>query len=90
MLIRSEGWAPILLVADLTYEASLLDDDILPGTGDATRLLNSYANVRKLRQKLPGLIIVPSHDFSASEAIAKATKGIEDTASFPLPHQRER
>lgn len=43
MLIRQEGWEPILLVGDLTYEAALLEKDIVPGTGDKDALLASFA-----------------------------------------------
>jgi N-acyl homoserine lactone hydrolase len=74
MLIRSEGWAPILLVGDLTYEAALLETGGIPGTGDAATLRASYVNVRRLKEKLPDLVIVPSHDFAAAEAIGRATQ----------------
>lgn len=73
MLIRREGWSPILLVGDLTYEAGLLEKNITPGTGDAAELRRSYAKVRGLKEQLPDLVIVPSHDFAASKAIAHAT-----------------
>ena len=43
MLIRREGWDPILLVGDLTYEAALLEQDVGPGTGDRAALLTSFA-----------------------------------------------
>ena len=72
MLIRNEGWAPILLVGDLTYEAALLERDITPGTGNARVLKETYAKVRRLRDRLPGLVIVPSHDPAASDTIARA------------------
>jgi glyoxylase-like metal-dependent hydrolase (beta-lactamase superfamily II) len=73
MLIRREGWDPILLVGDLTYEADLLDRDVVPGTGEKKSLLASFANVRRLKQRLPGLAIVASHDFAASAEISRAT-----------------
>ncbi len=69
MLIRREGWAPILLVADLTYDPKLLEQDITAGTGDTAELRASFAKVRKLKQRLPNLEIVASHDFGASETI---------------------
>lgn len=74
MLIRREGWAPIFLAGDLTYEARLLDEDVTPGTGDHTALLESFAKVRKLKDRLPDLVIVPSHDFAAKDNIARATR----------------
>ncbi len=72
MLIRREGWDPILLVGDLTYEAALLDRDIVPGTGDRKTLLASFEEVRKLKSQLPGLVVVASHDFGADAAISNA------------------
>lgn len=73
MLIRRDGWSPILLVGDLTYEAELLEKNITPGIGDAAELRKSYAKVRHLKDQLPDLVIVPSHDFTATEIIAQAT-----------------
>ena len=73
MLIRQEGWDPILLVGDLTYETALLDQGIVPGTGDKATLLASFAKVQRLRQRLPNLTIVASHDPSAEVALSQAT-----------------
>ena len=74
MLIRQDGWQSILLVADLTYETALLEEDRVPGTGDKETLLTSFAKVRRLRDRLPDLEIVASHDFAAKDAIARATR----------------
>ncbi|MGB5213928.1 MAG: N-acyl homoserine lactonase family protein [Anderseniella sp.] len=74
MLIRQDGWDPILLVGDLTYETALLEQDIVPGTGDRDTLLASFAKVRRLKSRLPGLVIVASHDFSAETAISRAMR----------------
>lgn len=75
MLIRRDGWDPVLLVGDLTYEAELLANDITPGTGDTVTLRKTYAKVRGLQEELPGLAIVPAHDFAASESISRAIRG---------------
>ena len=72
MLIRREGWAPILLIGDLAYEAALLERDQVAGTGDAAALRRSYALVRGLRERLPGLALVASHDFAAPGLIDRA------------------
>ena len=45
-----------------------------PGTGDPVELRKSFAKVRALKQRLPDLEIVASHDFAASEAISRATR----------------
>lgn len=73
MLIRQEGWNPILLVGDLTYETALLEQDIVPGTGDRETLLASFAKVRRLKERLQGLVIAASHDFTAEEVVSRAT-----------------
>lgn len=73
MLIRQAGWDPILLVGDLTYEAALLERDVVAGTGDREALLASFGKVRTLKARLPGLAIVASHDFAAAEAVSRAT-----------------
>ncbi len=74
MLVRRDGWAPILLMADLAYEAGLLERGQMPGTGDKAVLRDSYARVRRLQQKLPGLVLAASHDFAAENDIAAATR----------------
>ena len=65
MLARIEGKAPLLLVGDLTYETHLLMNDQVAGTGDKAQLRASYAKVRGLKEQLPDLVILPSHDFAA-------------------------
>ena len=72
MLIRQNGWDPILLVGDLTYEAVLLEQNIVPGTGDKETLRASFAKVRRLKHRLPGLAVVASHDFAAQEVVSRA------------------
>ena len=74
MLVRQDGWDPILLVGDLTYEAALLEQDIVPGTGDSKTLMASFEKVRRLKSQLPGLVIVASHDFGAEAAITHAMR----------------
>jgi len=68
-LVRSKGMPPVLLVADLTYAEELLMEDRVPGTGYADQLRASFAKVRALKEKLPEMMIVPSHDPEAVEAL---------------------
>ena len=72
MLVRSAEFSPILLVGDLTYELDLLMKDQIPGTGDKTQLLASFANVRALKKQLPDLVVLPTHDQAAIEALRVA------------------
>lgn len=72
MLVRSPPFAPILLVGDLAYQADLLLNDQVPGTGDAEQLRSSYAKVRALKQKLPDLVIVAAHDPNGADALKAA------------------
>jgi len=70
MLVRSEDFPPLLLVADLTYEVDLLMQDQLPGVySDNVQLKSSFAKVRGLKEKLPDLVILASHDPGASDAL---------------------
>jgi glyoxylase-like metal-dependent hydrolase (beta-lactamase superfamily II) len=80
MLVRQAGWDPILLVGDMTYETASLEKDIVPATGDRDMLLATFAKVRQLKERLPGLAIVASHDFKAEEAVARATSRTAQTA----------
>lgn len=77
MLVRSRGMSPLLLVGDLTYELDSLIKDQIPGTGNKAQLLSSFAKVRALRKQLPDLIILPSHDAAAEQALRDATQAID-------------
>lgn len=72
LLVRSSGIPPLLFVGDLTYELEPLHNDQLPGIGDPEQLKESFAKVRELEKSLPDLIVVPSHDPSASGKLAAA------------------
>lgn len=72
LFIRSEGWPPILLVGDLAYEPGLIWDGQPPGTGDAKTLRETYEKVRALRDALPDLVVIASHDTEAPALIATA------------------
>ncbi len=69
LLVRSPQLPPILLIGDLAYSADMLMQDKVPGTGDAELLRRSYAKVRQLKQRLPDLVLVPSHDVATSEML---------------------
>lgn len=72
LLIRSAGMPPLLLVGDLTYELDLLLRDQTPGLGDKQQLRASFAKVRALQDAMPDLVILPSHDPAAAQALMSA------------------
>ena len=72
MLVRSAGWPPLLLIGDLAYRTDMLLTDRVPGTGDPKRLRAAYAKVRALKEKLPDLVILPSHDPGTAHMLTQA------------------
>ena len=72
MLMRTRGFPPMLFVGDLTYDSELLMSNQLPGTGDKKQLLASFAKVQKLKRDLPDLLILPTHDGTVPDTLAKA------------------
>jgi glyoxylase-like metal-dependent hydrolase (beta-lactamase superfamily II) len=75
MLVRSGAWPPLLFVGDLAYEARSIFVYRVPGTGDPGTLQASYAKVRGLKEALPDLVILPSHDPETVERLVVATRG---------------
>lgn len=75
MLLRSDGVPPILLIGDLAYKPALIFEDQVPGTGNAKILRESYAKVRTLKDDLPDLVILASHDPAARETLSQALAG---------------
>ncbi|MGI9294664.1 MAG: N-acyl homoserine lactonase family protein [Pseudomonadales bacterium] len=74
MLVRTDEFAPLLLVADLTYEVDLLMRDQVPGVyGDKAQLKSSFAKVRELKKQLPDLAVLASHDPAAAGTLRSAT-----------------
>jgi len=74
LLVRSIGLPPLLFVGDLTYELEPLHNDQVPGIGDSEELKDSFAKVRELEKALPDLVVIPSHDPTASVKLARALR----------------
>lgn len=73
MLVRRDGYPPLLLVGDLTYDVHSLMQDRLPGVyADKAELRSSFAKVRGLKGQLPDLVILGSHDPLAVSTLASA------------------
>ncbi len=73
MLVRRDGAPPLLLIGDLTYGAELLERGQLPGTGDKKELRASFAKVLALKERMPDLVILASHDTHAAERLSEAS-----------------
>jgi glyoxylase-like metal-dependent hydrolase (beta-lactamase superfamily II) len=66
LLVRRPGHAPLLMVADLTYDDELLAAGKLPGVGEKKQMRQSVRMVNALRRTLPGLVVLPAHDPGAA------------------------
>jgi glyoxylase-like metal-dependent hydrolase (beta-lactamase superfamily II) len=69
LLIRRRGRSPLLLVGDLTYGSELLDQRRVPGVGDRSQLARTTDKVLALKQRMPGLVILPAHDPTAAQRL---------------------
>ena len=72
MLVRRPGQHPLLMVGDLTYADQLLVAGQLPGVGDKRQMRSSTGKVNRLRQALPGLVVLPAHDPDAASRLTAA------------------
>jgi glyoxylase-like metal-dependent hydrolase (beta-lactamase superfamily II) len=72
MLVRTDGKPPVLLAGDLGYGADYIRRGQVPGTGDAQALRHSYAQVQALADRLPDLLVIPSHDDDSATALEAA------------------
>ena len=73
MLIRRAPAPPLLLIGDLAYSLAAMERGQIPGTGDNTELRRTYDKVLQLRASIPELLVLPSHDRKAVEALEKLT-----------------
>jgi glyoxylase-like metal-dependent hydrolase (beta-lactamase superfamily II) len=74
LLVRRRGKAPLLLVGDLTYGAELLERRQLPGVGDRTSLGKTTDYVLALKQRMPGLVVLPAHDPTAAQRLLRSAQ----------------
>ncbi|WP_205856472.1 N-acyl homoserine lactonase family protein, partial [Phytoactinopolyspora endophytica] len=62
MLVRRSGHAPLLMVGDLTYDADMLAAAQLSGMCDKRQTRVSIDKVNALREAMPELVVLPTHD----------------------------
>lgn len=72
MLVRRADAPPVLFVGDLTYDVSLLNQELLPGMGHRANVLASTRAVLELQRRMPTLVILAAHDPAASDALVAA------------------
>jgi glyoxylase-like metal-dependent hydrolase (beta-lactamase superfamily II) len=74
LLVRRRARPPLLLVGDLTYGAELLERRQLPGVGVRSDLTKTTDKVLALKQRMPGLVILPAHDPTAAERLLDSAR----------------
>ena len=83
LLVRRPGLPPLMMVGDLTYDAHLLEAGHVPGVGSRRRLREATALINTMRQRHPGLVILPAHDPGAAGRLAQATGQAPRVATAP-------
>jgi N-acyl homoserine lactone hydrolase len=73
LLVRRPGRPPLMMVGDVTYDAHLLEAGHVPGVGSRRRLRHTTTMINTMRQRYPGLVILPAHDPGAAGRLAQAT-----------------
>jgi hypothetical protein len=66
------------MVGDLTYDAHLLQDGHVPGVGNRRRLNETTKAINLLRERHPGLVILPAHDPGAASRLAPVTRALAE------------
>jgi glyoxylase-like metal-dependent hydrolase (beta-lactamase superfamily II) len=73
LLVRRPGRPTLMMVGDATYDTDLLELGHVPGVGSRRGLRDSTAMINTMRQRDPGLVILPAHDPAAASRLAQAT-----------------
>ena len=80
LLVRRPGRPALMMIGDLSYDAHVLEAGHVPGVGNRRRLRETTAMVNQLRQRYPGLAILPAHDPGAADRLAQATEQTPELA----------
>lgn len=73
LLVRRSSLPPLLMVGDLTYDASRMSDELIPGVGKRSQLLRATRMIAELRERHPDLVVLAAHDPHAADLLAEAT-----------------
>jgi len=82
LLVRRPSHPPLLMVADLTYDADLLAAGHVPGVGNKRQMRDGVARVNALRQRFPGLTVLAAHDPTAADRLAASLAADRMAASL--------
>ena len=74
LLVRRPGFAPLLLVGDVTFDVHVMDEGHVPGLGRRHQLRDTTIKINALRTTYPDLVILPAHDQSAARRLAAAER----------------
>jgi N-acyl homoserine lactone hydrolase len=72
LLVRRPGFAPLLMVGDLTFDVHLMEHAHVPGIGQRRQLRDSTSKINAIRQIYPSLVVLPAHDPGAAGRLAAA------------------
>lgn len=75
MLVRQPGATPLLMVGDVTYDAYLMRDGLLPGLGERAQVRASSRAINMLWGRHPDLAILPAHDPAAGTRLSASSWG---------------
>ena len=74
LLVRRPGFAPLLMVGDLTFDVDLMEQAFVPGIGQRSQLRDSTRKIIALRESYPDLVILPAHDPGAAAGLNAAER----------------
>ena len=74
LFVRRPAHPPLLLVADLTYDASGLAGERIPGVGKRSQLFRTTRMINELRKRYPDLVVLAAHDPAARGLLEAANR----------------
>jgi len=69
MLVRGSNKSPLLLAGDIGYDTEVMEQGVISGTGNRRQLRDTTAKILKLKDNMPGLTILTSHDIRAADKL---------------------
>jgi len=79
--VRPTGRPALMMVGDVMYDADLLELGHVLGVGSRRSLRDSTAMINTMRQRDPGLVILPAYYPAAASRLAQATDRVPALAT---------